>query len=194
MHATRDEPSILVVDDDDAAVAATARLLRTAGYRVASVSTGAECLSYVRNGAPKLVLLSAVLPDGDARDVCRQIKSDPSLAGIVVLFVFAHEAPPRDDVRGPESIADGYVVQPVPNDVLLAQIRTLLRLQAAEDGLRHAEETLARASALAKLGSATWDLERDESLFSDEWLRIHGEPPLVSRTSSSSSIPTTAPW
>ena len=70
---------ILVVDDNPAALYATARVLRSAGYEVLEATTGAAGLE----AAPlaDLVVLDINLPDMDGFEVCRRIRASPRTAG-----------------------------------------------------------------------------------------------------------------
>jgi PAS domain S-box-containing protein len=127
---------LLNVDDDLASRYALSRILRHAGYEVIDAATAAEALTIVRARHPALVLLDVNLPDASGLDVSRQIKEDDVTADILVLHHSASSVLPADHARGLNRGADGYLTVPVENEVLLATVRSLLRIHDAERALR----------------------------------------------------------
>jgi signal transduction histidine kinase/ActR/RegA family two-component response regulator len=65
-------------------------------------------------------------------EVCRRVKADPALPGVQVLHVTSAHRDTADHARGLEAGADGYLVDPVSPEVLLATVRSLARAGAAE--------------------------------------------------------------
>jgi CheY-like chemotaxis protein len=128
--------ALLVVDDDDPARYAKARLLRRAGYTVHEARTGSEALDVVRRMRPRLVCLDVHLPDFNGFEVCRRIKADAPTASTLVLQMSATFVKGSDVVEGLEGGADSYLTEPFEPPVLLATVRALLRLQEAEQKLR----------------------------------------------------------
>ncbi|HSK80025.1 MAG TPA: response regulator [Thermoanaerobaculia bacterium] len=131
---------ILIVDDDPVLLDAYARILEAAGFAVLRAGTGEEGLRLCRGESPDLVLLGAVLPDGDGVEICRRIKSDPALAGTFVIMLSGPRASPEDQVEGLEAGADGYLAKPIEQRALLAHVRALLRTKRTERELRQSEE------------------------------------------------------
>ncbi len=109
------------------------KIIGDAGYRVMEASTGYEGISRARQYMPDLVLLDVKLPDLNGLDVCRAMKSDPTLQGILVLLFSAVRTDPLDKALGLETGADGYLVKPVEKRELLAQVKAMLRLKKAEE-------------------------------------------------------------
>ena len=71
---------ILAVDDNPAALYATSRVLRSAGYEVIEATTGAGALSAAAGA--DLIVLDVNLPDVDGFEVCRRLREDPKTAQI----------------------------------------------------------------------------------------------------------------
>ncbi|HVJ32607.1 MAG TPA: response regulator [Terriglobia bacterium] len=131
---------VLNVDDTEALRYAKTRILLQAGYEVVEASSGMAALELAAQRRPSLVLLDVKLPDISGIEVCQRLKElNPSL---VVLQTSASFVTGADRVAGFDSGADGYLVQPLEPDELLASIRALLRMRAAEEGLRQANELL----------------------------------------------------
>jgi PAS domain S-box-containing protein len=129
---------ILVVDDNPAALYATSRVLRAAGYDVIQASTGAAALE----AAPRadLVVLDVNLPDMDGFEVCRRLRSSPETAQLPVLHLSATFTNAADYAQGFDAGADSYLTRPVEPPVLIATVRTLLFARYA-DALRRGLDT-----------------------------------------------------
>jgi hypothetical protein len=78
---------ILAVDDNPAALYATSRVLRSAGYEVIEATTGAAALAAA--GRADLVVLDVNLPDIDGFEVCRRLRARPDTAQLPVLHLSA---------------------------------------------------------------------------------------------------------
>ena len=136
---------ILNVDDTDASRYVKTRILRHAGFEVIEASTGAAALDLVRSQAPDLVLLDVKLPDLNGREVCARIKADPATARTVVLQTSASHVDLRNRVDSLDAGADGYLVEPMEPEELVANVRALLRMRRAERELEEALVALKEA-------------------------------------------------
>lgn len=116
-------------------------MLERAGYRVLDADCGADALRLLQDVRPELVLLDIDLPDISGFDLCRQIKNRPELSDTMVLHVSAAEVSGSDRALGLEMGSDGYLVEPIQEQELLAGVRSLLRLRARQ---RENERLLAR--------------------------------------------------
>ena len=133
------EHVLLLVDDDAVMLAATTRLLVRAGFGVMSATTGAEGLRLARTCQPRLVLLDVELPDYSGLEVLRQIRADPELENVSVVFLSAKRIQSEHQVSGLEVGADGYIARPISNEELLARVRTHWRLSELIGQLRASE-------------------------------------------------------
>jgi signal transduction histidine kinase len=131
---------LLNVDDTEALRQAKSRILRQAGYTVREASTAYDALREVDISRPALVLLDVKLPDIGGTEVCRLIKE--RFPSVLILQTSTAHVPGADRVAGLDSGADAYLIQPVEPEELVAAVRALLRLQAAEEALRQANESL----------------------------------------------------
>lgn len=124
---------VLVVDDDPTALLFASSVIRKAGYKVYKAATGNEALRQIKQHQPDLVLLDVMLPDINGLEVCRIIKQDKLLKHIFVLLFSALQTDSQDKALGLETGADGYLVKPVHQRELTAQIQAMLRLKRAEE-------------------------------------------------------------
>jgi PAS domain S-box-containing protein len=131
------ETKILAVDDVEAKLYAWEKVLTKAGFKVAKASTGLQALALARED-PDLIILDVRLPDIDGLEVCRRIKEEPGTASIPVLHISASLISPEDKATALDGGADGYLTEPVEPEVLIATVRSLLRMRRAEEFAREA--------------------------------------------------------
>ena len=138
LHRNSFDPAatILNVDDSEVGRDVKSRILGAAGYRVIEAETGMDALRLAHEAKPQLVLLDVKLPDLDGLEVCRSLKGDNATASIMVVLISALVVQLEDKVTGLQEGADGYLVEPVEPDELLATVRALLRLYRSEERLR----------------------------------------------------------
>lgn len=140
MTAAKTAKLILNVDDNEMGRYTKSRVLRHAGYEVLEAETGTAAIELTNEHKPDLILLDVKLPDIDGLEVCRIVKS--SHPDILVLHISASRVAEGDRVRGLEGGADAYLTQPTAPNELIASIRALLRIRAAEAALRASEAHL----------------------------------------------------
>jgi two-component system response regulator RegX3 len=116
-------PRILVVEDERAISEPLAESLAREGFAVDVAATVADAQEALRRGEPDLLLLDVMLPDGDGRDLCREVRRGSDVP-IVMLTARGEEI---DRVVGLELGADDYVVKPFSARELAARIRAILR-------------------------------------------------------------------
>ena len=151
--------TILNVDDFEPGLYAKSRALRLAGFEVYEATTGEDALRLAHELKPELVLLDVHLPDVSGIEICRRIKTDPSINSILVIQTSATFTEVRDRVRGLEGGADAYLTEPIEAEELIANIRAILRLRKAENEVREREAWL--RTVMSSIGDAviTTDLE-----------------------------------
>ncbi len=81
---------ILIVDDDRQVSLALSIRLKAAGYDVDVAGDGESGLQKLAARVPDVVLLDMRMPGIDGLEVMRQMKQDPRLANIPVIFVSAN--------------------------------------------------------------------------------------------------------
>ncbi len=116
---------ILVVDDDENILSLERTILEQKGFEVTTAEGGEEALRVLRKDTFDLVLLDVMMPDKDGFEVCRQIKQEPRLRNLPVIFLTAK--------GGGEALAEGfdsgavmYINKPFTANKLLTIVNTML--------------------------------------------------------------------
>jgi putative two-component system response regulator len=121
---------VLVVEDDLANRVLLSRLLQRGGYDVTAVADGYTALDEVLQCDAQVVLLDVGLPGIDGLEVCRRLRARPATRMLPIILLTGRST--ADDViEGLDAGADDFVAKPYEIDVLMARIRSSLRLRAA---------------------------------------------------------------
>ena len=118
---------VLILDDDPELLSELANGLTEARFLPTPAATIAEAEDLVLRGPTRFeaLLLDVDLPDGDGRDLCARLRK----AGVRVPVIMLTGSDDEEDiVRGLESGAHDYVAKPCRPGVLIARLRTQLRL------------------------------------------------------------------
>ncbi len=150
---------ILLVDDELPILRAVTPLLRSRGYEVRSVVTGAGALTEMEADPPDLLIVDLGLPDVDGFEICRRVR-ERSAVPIIVLSARHSE---KDKVQALDLGADDYVTKPFGPDELLARVRACLRRSPLSP--EEQTGTLVRSDL-------TIDFERHRVLRGEEEIRL----------------------
>ena len=123
---------VLIVEDDPDQLALADLRVSMSGYKVRVASTvNAFLHSMLDEGAPDLLLLDVLLPDGNGFDVLAKMRRHPVLGSLPIVMLTA-ENEPEDIGRGLLLGADGYITKPYTKNILADVIRRVLKQSAAE--------------------------------------------------------------
>ncbi|MBM3740563.1 MAG: response regulator transcription factor [Acidobacteria bacterium] len=117
---------ILVVEDDADLLNLLQFNLEKEGYAVLCSPTGKGVIATCLKERPDLILLDVMLPETAGLDLCREIRANPDLAHIPVIFLTAR-ASEADRIVGLEIGANDYIVKPFFVRELIARIKIQLR-------------------------------------------------------------------
>lgn len=119
-----DRPLVLVVDDEKDIQRVATRVLQGLGYGVIVARDGPEGLELARQYVPEMILVDALMPKMDGREMCRQVKQDPTMAKIKVVVMTSVYSHPKYVTEGLRVYqADDYLSKPLD----LAQLQALLQ-------------------------------------------------------------------
>lgn len=161
------EKTILLVDDDPAVLGVLKEFLRP-HYHVRIATMGKTSLELARlRPLPDLILLDVKLPDMSGYDICAALKQSELTALIPIIFLSSNSNV-EDITHGLEVGAVDYISKPVKPPILLARVRTHLRLREAGDLLRnqnaHLETLVSERTADLMAKTAELQLSQDLSI------------------------------
>ena len=84
---------VLIVDDEEDAIAALQFRLAAAGYEVVTASNGAEALDVIQTSDVDLVLADFMMPEINGLELTRLVKSDPKLFEVKILLFSCNTEP-----------------------------------------------------------------------------------------------------
>lgn len=117
---------ILIVEDNDIVARTIERCLRGNEFRVTLAASGVEGLQTALRMTPDLVILDVIMPGMDGYTVCREMRADPILKDVPVLFLTA-KSKDEDKITGLTAGADDYISKPFNLDELILRVRAILR-------------------------------------------------------------------
>ena len=120
-----DQKKILIADDNENIREALTYLLEDEGYTLSLAKDGAEALRKVKEFRPDIVFLDIMMPEINGYDVCRTIKTDPSLKNTYIIMLTA-KGQVTEQERGKEVGADEYIVKPFSPMEILTRIKNIL--------------------------------------------------------------------
>ncbi|NEQ96459.1 MAG: PAS domain S-box protein, partial [Cyanothece sp. SIO2G6] len=123
-----EEPGIkiLVIDDTPANLSIAVTFLEAEGFTVLVAKNGESGIQRARYAQPDLILLDVLMPGLDGFETCRQIKQDPLLNKIPVIFMAALTGG-ESKTKGFEVGAVDYITKPIHHQELLARIELHLK-------------------------------------------------------------------
>jgi two-component system, OmpR family, alkaline phosphatase synthesis response regulator PhoP len=120
------KPVILVVDDERDILDLVEYNLIKQGYEVITSDNGRDSIQLAKAHRPALILLDIMMPRMDGHQVCQNLKLDPDLKDIPVIFLTAR-SDEQSEVRGLEQGADDYLTKPISISKLMSRIKAVLR-------------------------------------------------------------------
>ena len=123
----RNQPLLLIVDDDRASRLLLGRLLKKDELELHFAEDGEQALKQARELEPDLILLDVVMPKKDGFEVCRELRQNPTLAEVPVVMITALEDH-ESRMKGLEAGADDFISKPFKPVELRARVKTICRL------------------------------------------------------------------
>ena len=144
MTSALDDQAVVLVAEDSLVVRALLRAqLREQGYLVIEAGDGEQALTRAREARPDVVLLDVDMPLRNGFDVLSEIKGDPRLADIPVVFITGRTTA-EDAVKGLDLGAHDYLRKPFEAAELAARVHAAVRTKRLQDELRGLNEELVR--------------------------------------------------
>lgn len=138
--------NILIIEDDPIVSRTIERSLRSEDFKVTVSNSGVEGIKIARRSQQDIVILDVIMPGMDGYAVCREMRNDPLISNIPILFLTA-KIKDEDRIEGFRAGADDYLTKPFNVDELILRVRAILRRTKA----RPAEAVLAPTSTREEL-------------------------------------------
>lgn len=156
----RNQPAVLIVEDEPAIAELIAVNLRHNGFRPTWAMDSESAQREIDTVLPDLVLLDWMLPGESGLTLAKRWRSHPRTKAVPIIMLTAR-GDESDRVAGLDAGADDYMAKPFSTKEMLARIRAVLRRRAPEQG----EVTLA-------VGGLTLDAATHRVAFQDKPLKL----------------------
>ncbi|MBN3959589.1 hybrid sensor histidine kinase/response regulator [Nostoc sp. NMS8] len=153
---------VLIVDDNPANLQVLSSFLDQSSFEVWAARSGEKALQRLENNdLPDLILLDVMMPGIDGFETCKQLKSNPRVQDIPVIFMTALSET-ADKVKGLQLGAVDYITKPFQHEEVLVRIENHLKLRnltktliAKNAELQQTQTQLIQAEKVAALGQLT---------------------------------------
>jgi DNA-binding response OmpR family regulator len=116
---------IFIVDDDIILHEAITAYLSSDEFEIIHAYDGGhDILERIENEQPDLIILDIMMPIGDGRDICRDVKKNPKTKNIKILMLSA-KSEHYERILGLELGADEYITKPIDQSLLPNRIKRM---------------------------------------------------------------------
>ena len=105
MEINPSEYKVLIVDDVISNVLLLKVLLTNEKFNIVTAGNGTQALEQVKKEKPDLVLLDVMMPDISGFEVAQQMKADPEMSEIPIIFLTA--------LNSTADIVNSYISSPI---------------------------------------------------------------------------------
>ncbi|MDT0557087.1 two-component regulator propeller domain-containing protein [Ichthyenterobacterium sp. W332] len=121
---TKEEPTILVVDDEDDILEFVSSLFKDT-YQVFALNDSQKAMEIAKQSLPDLIISDIMMPEISGLELCNQLKKDPLTSHIPIILLTAKVT--KDQQRdGLETGADAYVTKPFDTETLKIRVAKLI--------------------------------------------------------------------
>jgi len=133
--------TVFAVDDVLANIMLIKMMLTRSGFKVLTSTDPTKVIAMAQEKHPDLFLLDVMMPQLNGFDLAQQIKNTPELADVPIIFLTAFEDK-ESMVKGFNVGASDYLTKPFEQDILLARVRSQLKLVASRNVIQQQNEDL----------------------------------------------------
>ena len=139
---------VLLVDDDPATLRLLSQWLNKAGYRLTVAKDGRQALAAIEAECPDFLITDWEMPQMSGLELCAAVRR-LNLPHYVYILFLTVKASSDEKVAGLEGGADDFLTKPIQREVLLAQLRSGVRVLELERQLSE----MARTDSLTGLST-----------------------------------------
>ena len=122
----KDNPTILVVEDEAAIREMLNFSLGRAGFDVHEAADARQAQDMINNQVPDLILLDWMLPGTSGVDLAQKLRLNTRTRELPIILLTAR-GEEENKIKGLEAGADDYITKPFSTQELIARIRAVLR-------------------------------------------------------------------
>ncbi len=138
---TKPQPNVvLVIDDSIDTIHMLNDVLEDAQFTVLVALEGSQALRITKNIRPDIILLDAIMPNMDGFETCKQLKLNPLLIDVPIIFMTGL-SDTEHVVMGLNAGGVDYVAKPINADELVARMRVHLTNARMTQSARMALDT-----------------------------------------------------
>ncbi|MBF2097503.1 MAG: response regulator [Gloeomargaritaceae cyanobacterium C42_A2020_066] len=126
-------PKILCIDDSPAILNSLTGILSGAGYQPVTLGQPEAALATLERERPALILLDVLMPSLNGYEVCRQVRQQPELRDIPIVFLTGKDGL-VDKMRAKLLGVREYLTKPVDREALLRCLEDVLGPAGAGGG------------------------------------------------------------
>jgi PAS domain S-box-containing protein len=136
--------TIVAIDDNKDNLVVLKAFMKDAfpGATVFSATNGKSGIGLAREKNPDVILLDILMPGMDGYEVCIELKKDPRLSPIPVVFLTALKDDKKSRIRALDAGGDGFITKPFEEAELIAQIRAMVKIKAANVQVQQEKQDL----------------------------------------------------
>lgn len=154
-------PKVAVIEDDRDLAGLLQYAFEQEGFEFTCIHDGLSATDFCQRVQPDAIVLDVMLPGLDGFSICKELRQDPVLRDVPVVFLTARSEE-TERLRGLEIGGDDYVVKPFSVRELVARLKLRLRSNRGAD-------------SLLRVGALELDKDRRE-------VRLEGRPVAVTAT------------
>lgn len=140
------DSNILIVDDNPSNLAMLFNYLTRRGYKVLVADSGKTALTMANEVEPDLILLDVIMPEMDGYTVCSEIKNNPKIKDVPVIFLSAVSSS-EDKIKAFKSGGVDYITKPFNYEELAARVSAQLTIKHQKAKLEQFNKDLAVVNA-----------------------------------------------
>jgi DNA-binding response OmpR family regulator len=130
---------ILIVDDEPLNFDLMKLALKDA-FDLSYVESGEECLRFVKEHNPDIILLDIQMPGMDGYETCRALKTEQATNNLPVIFVSGLDSI-EERLAGYDAGGDDYIIKPFQAQELLSKVRIALSNKTEKERLQQDAST-----------------------------------------------------
>jgi len=117
--------NVMVVDDSFTTRKMLSFLLKGEGFNVVSAENGIDALEKLPFSNIDIIITDLNMPQMDGLELVNSLKKNPDYKEIPVIMLTT-ESEDSDKQKGFEAGASSYLIKPVPQDVLIKEVKKFL--------------------------------------------------------------------